>query len=128
MKIEHFALVVQDPPAVAKWYAANMGFSITKAMDEPPYGHFLTDGSGGVMLEIYNNQAVTVPDYASIDPLVLHLAFVSDDVQADYDRLLAAGATEADPPQTIPTGDVVAMLRDPWGLAIQLVKRAVPMV
>jgi len=127
-KIEHFAVVVKDPPAVAGWYAEHLGFTIKRAMDTAPFGHFLADASGGVMLELYNNPAVTVPDYASMDPLVLHIAFCSDDVAADYERLIAAGASGVDAPTDLPTGDTVAMLRDPWGLAIQLVKRAEPMV
>ncbi len=34
--------------------------------------HFLADGSGRVMLEMYNNPAATVPDYNAMHPLVLH--------------------------------------------------------
>ena len=84
MKIEHAAYVVQDPPATAEWYVKHLGFEIKRAMDVSPFGHFLADGSGIVMLEIYNNPAVDVPDYASIDPLILHLALISEDVPADY--------------------------------------------
>ena len=128
MKIEHAAYVVQDPAATAEWYVKHLGFEIKRAMDVSPFGHFLADGSGAVMLEIYNNPAVRVPDYAAIDPLVLHLALTSDDVPADYARLLAAGATGIEPPRVTSSGDAIAMVRDPWGFAIQLVSRASPMV
>jgi len=80
------------------------------------------------MVEVYRNPTVAVPDYASIDPLILHLAFSSDDVAADVARLVEAGAVPTEQPRPTDTGDVVAMLRDPWGFAIQLVRRAEPMV
>ena len=128
MKIEHAAYMVQDPPATAAWYVRHLGFETKRAMGVSPFGHFLADGSGAVMVEIYNNRAARVPDYASIDPLVLHLALTSDDVPADYARLVAAGATGLEPPRVEPSGDAIAMVRDPWGFAIQLVKRARPMV
>ncbi|MEZ4702532.1 MAG: hypothetical protein R2834_19520 [Rhodothermales bacterium] len=38
--------------------------------------------------------------------------------------LIAAPASA----QTTPAGDALAMLRDPWGMAIQLCSRAEPMV
>ena len=43
-------------------------------------------------------------------------------------RLLAAGASAEGEALVTPTGDHVAMLRDPWGLAIQFVHRAQPMI
>jgi len=128
MKIEHAAYVMDDPAAAAAWYVEHLGFEIKRAMEVSPFGHFLADGGGAVMIEIYNNPAVEVPDYAAIDPLVLHLALASEDVPADYARLTAAGATGVEPPRLEPTGDAIAMVRDPWGFAIQLVQRAEPMV
>jgi hypothetical protein len=59
---------------------------------------------------------------------VLHLALTSRDVDADVRRLTAAGATlvgEIDRPAS---GDVLAFLRDPWGVSLQLVQRVQPMV
>ncbi|NLF32295.1 MAG: VOC family protein [Planctomycetes bacterium] len=128
MRIEHVAFNVGDPVAMARWYVEHLGFAIVRAGDGPPYGHFLADGSGTVMVEFYCNPAAAVPDYTAIDPIVLHLALVSDDVEADWRRLLAAGATPVDPPGPTAAGDRVAMVRDPWGLAIQLARRVRPMV
>jgi catechol 2,3-dioxygenase-like lactoylglutathione lyase family enzyme len=36
MKIEHFAINVKDPQAMAQWYVANLGMTIVRASDEPP--------------------------------------------------------------------------------------------
>jgi uncharacterized glyoxalase superfamily protein PhnB len=80
------------------------------------------------MVEIYNNPRVRTPDYWVMDPLLLHLAFSSDDPAADRDRLVAAGATIVEDFVTTAAGDGLVMLRDPWGFAIQLVRRATRMV
>ena len=79
------------------------------------------------MLEFYRNPRVAVPDYSSMDPMLIHVAFVSADPAADRDRLIAAGATVADDLVRTPAGDELVMLRDPWGVALQLAKRAQPM-
>jgi hypothetical protein len=42
--------------------------------------------------------------------------------------LLDAGATPAGEIVTTPTGDVMTFVRDPWGLTVQLVKRAKPLI
>jgi glyoxylase I family protein len=127
MKIEHFALQVREPAAAADWYVAQLGFTVRRAIDSPNVTRFLADSSGAVMLEIYYNPQAPLPDYRSMDPLLLHVAFVCTDVHVTVKRLTAAGATLLSGPETI-RGDELAMLRDPWGLAIQLVRRAQPML
>jgi len=37
---------------------------------------------GGVLIEIYNDPRATMPDYSSMNPLLFHLAFLSDDLGA----------------------------------------------
>ena len=127
MKIEHFAYQVDDPAACADWYCKNLDFSVKRSIDEPVSVRFLADSSGDVMLEIYNNPKVSTPDYASMDPLLLHIAFCCDDIDGTVKRLTSAGATIVSGPELI-NGDNLAMLRDPWGLAIQFTKRKEPMV
>ncbi len=129
MKIEHVAYMVADPVSMAKWYVEHLGMSVKRANPNPPtYGHFLADLSGMMLLELYSGPKEKVPNYNAIDPAVLHLALVSPDLKKDYSRLLSAGAREAEAPRTLPNGDTVAMLRDPWGLAVQLVQRAKPLL
>jgi len=128
MKIEHTAYQVEDPVAMAAWYVEHLGLTVKRSQDERPFGQFLADDGDTVMLEFYNNPKVAVPDYAAIDPLILHIAFWSDDVPATRALLLAAGASAEGEALVTPTGDHVAMLRDPWGLAIQFVHRARPMI
>jgi glyoxylase I family protein len=128
MKIEHFAYQTEDPVTVAEWYVAHLGCQVRRSSGAPGYAHFLADSTGSVMVEIYNNPRVKTPDYRAMDALVLHLAFCSDDPVSDRDRLIAAGATLQEDFSTTPAGDKLVMLRDPWGFAIQFVKRANPML
>lgn len=128
MKIEHFAYQVADAASVGDWYCRHLGFSVKRGADAPVPVRFLSDTSGQVMLEIYTNPRIVTPDYAAMDPLLLHIAFVCADLRPTVDRLMAAGATWVSGPEKIPTGDELAMLRDPWGLAIQLCRRAKPML
>jgi glyoxylase I family protein len=128
VKIEHAACQVEDPVNAARWYTQHLGMRVKRAQAEPPFGQFLADDGDTVMLEFYRNPAVGVPDYRRMDPQLLHIAFQTPDVTATRARLLEAGATAEGEVQTNPAGDQLAMLRDPWGLAIQLVCRAERMI
>jgi catechol 2,3-dioxygenase-like lactoylglutathione lyase family enzyme len=127
MRIEHLALNVADPVAMAAWYGEHLGLKIVRRIAEAPYTHFLADSTGTMLLEIYNNPPDQVPPYAEMDPLLLHVAFISENPAVDKAALLAAGATLVDD-QHFDDGSHLVMLRDPWGLAIQLCKRGVPML
>jgi catechol 2,3-dioxygenase-like lactoylglutathione lyase family enzyme len=127
MKIEHAAWTVADPPAAADWYCQHLGMSVVRKVEGPARTHFLADSTGRVLLEIYHNPRVAVPEYRGMDPLVLHLAFAVEDVPGERARLVAAGASPVGEVASTPGGDEGAMLRDPWGFPIQLVKRARPM-
>ena len=124
MKIEHVAFNVSDPISLAHWYVKHLGLTIKMQLDKSPFTHFLADDGGAVMVEFYNNTEAPVPDYGQQDPRMLHLAFASENVAVDRQRLIDAGAVPVGDVQTMENGSVLAMLRDPWGLAVQLVHRS----
>jgi len=126
MRIEHIGLNVADPVAAAEWYVRHLGFRVVRQTGAPANCRFLADECG-TMIEIYHNAAAAVPDYASQNPLVLHLAFTCDDVHGKAQGLVGAGAKLVSVSDPGAPGDALAMLRDPWGLAIQLVRRNPPM-
>ena len=128
MKIEHVAFQIADPVAFAAWYVKHLGLVVKRAQTAAPFGHFLADDGGAVMVEVYANPSLPVPDYRTMNPLHLHLAFWADDLAGTRERLLAAGATAEGDIVRNDQGDTVAMLRDPWGLPVQLVRRASPMI
>lgn len=127
MKLEHFALNVEDPVAMTSWYVEHLGLSVVRQMKEAPYMTFLADSSGSIMIEFYFNASQDVLPFMEMHPLLVHLAFVSEDPNKDRERLLSAGATlETD--DHLKDGSHIVMLRDPWGLPIQLCKRGTPML
>lgn len=127
MKLEHVAVNLSDPRAAAAWYAEHLGLRIVKEADTAPFVHFLAD-EGGSMLEFYSNPAGDLPDYAAMSPFTLHLAFAVGDIEAVFERLLAAGATAAGELEHTPAGDQIVFLRDPWGLTLQLIRRRAPLL
>lgn len=128
MKIEHFAFQVEETLAVTNWYCKNFGFTVKRGGDNPFPVRFLADETGQVMIEIYSNPSVETPNYKAMDPLLLHMAFVCKEIPATISKLVSDGASVVSGPDTSPNGDQLAMLRDPWGLAIQLCHRSTAMV
>jgi catechol 2,3-dioxygenase-like lactoylglutathione lyase family enzyme len=127
MRLEHVALNVVDPRAMAEWYVQHLGMRVVRKGEGPIYAHFLATAGGHTMLEIYRNPPDHVPDYASQRISQLHLAFVSPSLEKDTERLLAAGATRCEGAPDA-EGFGVVTLRDPWGVPIQLCRRREPML
>jgi glyoxylase I family protein len=131
MVIEHIALNVADPVAMARWYGEQLGMRVVRQVDGGPNTRFVVDAAGKVVLELYHQTRAPIPDYAAMDVFTLHIAFRVDDVAAARAKLLKAGATAAGAEGevvTAPNGDVMCFLRDPWGVVVQLVKRGQPLL
>jgi catechol 2,3-dioxygenase-like lactoylglutathione lyase family enzyme len=124
MRIEHIAINVKAPKEMARWYCDHLGMQIARDTGK---AFFIADENKNTILEIYNNPPDGVPDYASMDPLLLHIAFSSNDVGGDRKRLIEAGAAPVGEVNQ-DNGDTFAVVRDPWGVAIQLVKRKISML
>lgn len=128
MNLEHLGLNVVDPIGAAEWYCTNLGMTIARQFGPPANGRFLADSRGKMMLEFYHNDKALVMDYRGIPPLAFHVAFHVEDVTAVRARLLNAGGSAEGEISKNDDGDVLVMVRDPWGLTLQLIKRAKPMV
>lgn len=127
LNVEHIACNVSAPAAMAAWYVEHLGMRIVRRIEVAPHVHFLADAQGRVVLEIYNNVLDPVPDYRAMHPLRFHLAFAASDPDAARAALVAAGATAVDE-LTQPDGSRLLMLRDPWGLPLQLCRRTTPLL
>lgn len=126
MKFEHFALNVPEASAHARWYVQHLGFKVVRSRTDAPFTHFLADETGRVVVELYTNPKAAIPDYAAQHPLLFHVAVVAADARAECGRLQQAGATQfLEEPQA--DGSMLIMMRDPWGVAIQLCQRTNPM-
>ena len=126
MKFEHFGINVKDAKGMAEWYVRNLGMKAVRSMDKAPFTHFLADESGRMAMEIYTNPAAEIPDYGKLQPLRFHVAFAAADVPVVKKKLITAGASLLEE-QRLDDGTDLLMLRDPWGLAIQFVRRAKPL-
>lgn len=127
MKFEHYAINVEDPVAVADWYVAHCDMSIALSIDRPPFMRFLADKTGRVVVELYCNRSAKIPDYSLMDPIEYHLAFAVEDAESEMNRLVEAGASfvvEVNPQE----GTRLIMLRDPFGMCLQLCQRAQPFI
>ena len=127
MNLEHIAYNVADPDTMARWYVKHLGLRIVHKASGPNPGYFLADGRG-MMVEIYRNPAAPLLDSRSIQPLSLHLALSCDSLPSERARLMAAGAAAEGEITRSGDGTEVAMLRDPWGLVLQLIHRKAPLV
>ena len=127
MKLEHIAFNVQDPARAAAWYVEHLGLRLVRSGEGAPFAHFLAD-DGDCVVEFYRNDGAAVPDYGALSPWTLHVAVQVDDIAAEHHRLLEAGATAVGAINTTPDGDLLGFVRDPWGLTLQLVQRADPLL
>jgi catechol 2,3-dioxygenase-like lactoylglutathione lyase family enzyme len=128
MRIEHIALNVVDSVKMADWYVQHLGMRVVRSLEEAPFTRFLADEAGRVVLEFYQNRQVGVPHYASMDPMMFHIAYVADNIEGEIERLQKAGGTPVGGVTTAANGDRLGMVRDPWGVCVQLVQRVKPLM
>jgi glyoxylase I family protein len=122
MVFEHFALNVPEAKRLADWYVNNCNMKIVYSLERSPFTHFLADSTGRVVMEIYTNQNALIPDYFKQHPLLFHFAFEVENPQFHQERLIRAGATFFEE-VNLDDGSKLIMLRDPWGIPLQLCKR-----
>lgn len=128
MKLEHIGLRVQDPFGMAKWYQDNLGFSILLQNGSQADGAaFAADSSGQMLIEFFSRPDTPALEFVGMAPLQLHIAVQSDDPEADCARLTQAGALFIERSSLRQAGDLLILMRDPWGMALQLVKRSRPL-
>ncbi len=125
MTFEHFALNVPDARAMSRWYVEHLGFTVARKREDAPYTHFLADDAGRIVVELYTNPTAEITDFAATHPLCFHFAVVTRAARAEQARLEKAGATFFIE-DALPDGSILVMMRDPWGVAVQLCQRAKP--
>ena len=126
-RIEHVAFNVPEPAAMAEWYVRHLGMRVARHTGGPTEIHFLADAAGTSVVEFYRNPAAAVPDYGGMHNMQMHIAFASDQPDEDAAALVQAGAVLEDP-MNLPDGSRLVLLRDPWGVPLQLARRATPLL
>jgi len=127
MIFEHFALNVLNTLEFVEWYTSNCEMKIARAMTTPPFTHFLTDSTGRTVIEIYSNPSAKIPDYNLMHPLEFHFAFTVNDIEYVKEKLISAGAKLVEDFK-LEDGSHIIMLRDPFGIPLQLCRRTKPLV
>jgi catechol 2,3-dioxygenase-like lactoylglutathione lyase family enzyme len=127
VRFEHFALNVRRPHEIADWYVRTLGCRIVSQLDTPPFTVFLADPQGRVFAELYENPQAPYSDVCQCDPLVFHVALAVDDAAAMQETILAAGGSYVTTVRT-DSGSVLVMMRDPFGIALQLCQRVPPLL
>jgi glyoxylase I family protein len=125
MRIEHLAINLDAPADWAAWYVRHCGFKTIRVQSGPPWTHFIADSHGAVLLEVYDRTDKPRVEWRKADPILFHIALVSDAPEADARRLCAAGATRIEGGADA-DGYGLIMLRDPWGVPLQLCCRREP--
>lgn len=128
MKLEHIALNVPEPEKMADWYQTHLGMRLAKITPTPTFtAYFLVDDETS-LLEFYRNPITEPLDFASLHPANLHVAFYADDLEKTVESLVAAGATPLGEKISFPSGVAYYYVRDPWGLALQIINRPTPLL
>jgi len=125
MVFEHFAVNVANIEEVVQWYTKNLSLTIASEQKEPPFMNFLADSSGRVIIEFYHRPDAVITDFTQQHPLTFHVAFVSENAQMDRERLEKVQAVFVEEVKKA-DGTHIIMLRDPFGMPLQLCQRAVP--
>lgn len=123
MKFGYTLVYVSDVAATLAFYEAAFGIPIKFLHESNDYGELDT---GETALGFLSNQMAEFngvqieTNEPTKTPAGFELAFVTEDVQAAYDRAVKAGASPKSPPAEKPWGQVVAYVRDLNGCLVEL--------
>ena len=123
MKLGYIILYVSDVLASLAFFEAAFGLP-RRFYHESGYGEV---GTGATALGFASHQlgaSNLTAGYVKADkspvPLGMEIALVTEDVQAAFERALLAGALPLKEPMEKPWGQVVAYVRCPDGLLVEL--------
>ncbi len=122
MLFEHYALNVLNPKEMAQWYVSYMGLEVVSQQKEAPFMTFLADTSHRVVMELYHRPDAEITDFNKMHHLTFHMAFISENAEVDKNRLMVQGASFLEEVNK-EDGSHLIMLRDPWGIPLQLCQR-----
>lgn len=122
MVFEHFALNINNIEEIVKWYVGNLGLKVVSEQKESSFMTFLADSSDRVVMELYYRPDEHITNFKTQHPLTFHVAFVSENAEQDKARLLGQGALFVEDVKK-EDGSLLVMLRDPWGMPLQLCQR-----
>lgn len=124
--IAHVAIVTSDLDRAARFYTEVVGFREVRRLETTHSGTIVFLSVDGTILELFGDGAPVDPEAAEGKVRYSHMALLVDDVDAEYERLKAAGAPFHIEPTTPEPGLRVAFFRDPDGNPVELINVSVP--
>ena len=128
MKIKLTSVHVDDQEKALRFYTEVLGFAKKADFSQGPF-RWLTvtspedpDGTQ-LQLALNDNPAAKAYQQATFQQGQPAVNFISDDVQADYERIKARGGEFTMPPTAV-TGSTIAMLNDTCGNLVQITQLA----
>lgn len=131
-RMDHVGLTVGDLPAMSRWYCDALGLAVEFefALEAVAFRGVMLRGAAGHRVELLHRDGSVAglqaanPVEAALTRGFGHVAFDVPDVDAAYDALLAAGATDRMSPRPSPEPGVrMAYVADPEGNLVELLDR-----
>lgn len=121
-ELNHFGIFVEDIDATLDFYAKLDAKKVFHHTIEGPQVQVVYLQLAGGMIELVFNPGPKEGTRFGID----HLAFMTDDLEGDFERLVDAGCAADEAPKKAGTGNgSLAFLRRPDGARIELLQRDV---
>jgi catechol 2,3-dioxygenase-like lactoylglutathione lyase family enzyme len=128
MRFGYTILYVSDVAASVGFYERALGQRRRFEHESGEYAE-LDTGATTLALAAHELAAANLPGVyrpaeRGAPPPAFEVCFVTDDVQAAFDRAITEGAEAVSPPQTKPWGQDVAYVRDPDGNLVEIASPA----
>ncbi len=125
MKFRYTLVYVQDVAASLKFYEKAFGLKTRFLAEGGQYGELEVEGVVSLGFVGNTQAAANLPDgFVANNPKArpggFEIGLVTEDVQAAFAKAVKAGAKPYAQPVTKPWGQVVAYVRDPDGVLVEL--------
>ena len=124
-EFDHVHLKAPDPKATADWYVRAFGLKIISDAVRPWGDRFLRcETSDGAVVNISGartDEKMGDPD-ASAHYGLEHMGIKVEDMAAEIPRLTAMGAQLMEGPVDVPGGPIIAFIKAPGGVRIELLQ------
>lgn len=121
MKFRYTILYVQDVPASLAFYETAFGLPRRMLHDSGSYAELDT---GDTVLAFLARDSVVAlgkaPGRSDRAAPVFEIALETDDVDAAFERAVAAGASPRKPPEDMPWGQRISYVADPDGTLVEI--------
>ena len=131
MEFRYSGLFVRDVPSTVAFYQRAFGLSLRYMHPSNGYAELET---GATLLAFVSEAFIekadllgplgTRPNRPDLGPIAAQVAFVTDDIDCDWARAIAAGEVVIKQPQAKPWGQTTGYLRDHDGFIVELCTRS----